>query len=132
MEIINKRKFTRVIIGQQVKLDFEGIDYDSCTIKDMSLTGMFIMGTINQKVGDECIVKFSQATTATNYYFKAKAKVVRITDDGIGIEYISMPFDSYSFLQTILLYKSANPVEIGSQIPEDCPFEITSELSRES
>lgn len=132
MEIQNKRKFTRVDIGQQVKLDFEGISYDTCKIKDMSLTGMFVVGTINQKIGDECTIKFSQATTETNYYFKARAKIVRMTDDGIGIEYISMPFDSYSFLQTILLYESDNPLEIGSQIPEDCPFKITSDPSRES
>lgn len=40
-----------------------------------------------------------------------------------------MPLDSYMLLQTILRYEAVDPLEIGLQIPDDCPFEITVELA---
>ena len=131
MELYTKRKFIRVDLIQQARLDFGGISYEPCRIKDISLTGMFIFGTFNQKEGDECIVRYSQTCTASHFYFKAKAKLVRVADDGIAIEFKSMPFDSYMLLQTTLLYEAVNPLEIGLQLPENCPFEITIAVSKD-
>lgn len=125
------RKFTRIEMVQQARLDFEGISYDPCRIKDISLTGMFVYCAIDQSAGAECTVRYSQTCLNSHFYFKAKAQVVRKTDEGVAIEFTSMPMDSYMLLQTTLLYEAIDPLEIGLELPESCPFEITIDISRE-
>jgi hypothetical protein len=131
MEIYTKRKYLRVDITQQAMLDFGGTVYDPCRIKNISLTGMYIYGAFRQERGDECTIRYSQTCTASHFYFRARARVVRVARDGLAIEFVSMPFDSYMLLQTTLLYESVDPLEISLQLPENCPFEITIEVSRD-
>ena len=126
-----QRRFIRVEFVQLARLDFQDTRYDPCRIKDINLTGMFVFGTFNQQVGDECIIRYSQTCTSSHFYFKARARVVRAMSDGVALEFKSMPLDSYMLLQTTLLYEAVNPLAIGLELPEDCPFEITTDLSRE-
>lgn len=130
MNVYSKRKFIRVDFVQQARLDFQDIGYDPCRIKNISLTGMFVYGSFKQQVGEECIIRYSQTCTSSHFYFKATAKVARIMSDGIAIEFTSMPLDSYMLLQTTLLYEAVDPLAIGLELPENCPFEITIEISR--
>ena len=127
-----QRRFIRVEIIQEARLAFDDVRYDSCRIKDINLTGIFVFGTFNQQTGDECIIRYSQTCSASHFYFKAKARVVRAMNDGVALEFISMPLDSYMLLQTTLLYEAVNPLAIGLELPTDCPFEITDDMSRES
>jgi len=131
MNIYTKRQFIRVEISQQAILEFADKKYNPCRLKDLSLTGMVLFGKFQQQAGDECIVRFSQKSTSSCFYFKACARVVRTTEDGLAIEFVSMPLDSYMLLQTTLLYTAVDPLEIGLQLPENCPFEITIEVSKE-
>ena len=116
-----KRKFSRVDMIQRARLDFEHRMYDPCHIKNLSLSGMFIFGRCILKKGDECTISFNRTCSATHIYFKAKAKVVRTTGEGIAIEFISMSFDSYMSLQTTLLWEADDPLAICLEIPEECP-----------
>ena len=129
MNTPDKRRFSRIDIAQQASIKFPGMIYEDCTIRDLSLTGMFVVGVFTQKSGDKCIIKFSQTSATSHFYFKAAAKMVRRTNEGIGIEFTSMPMYSYMLLETTLLYESKDPVSIGLQLPENCPFEIIDELS---
>jgi hypothetical protein len=36
-----------------------------------------------------------------------------------------MSFDSYMFLQVTLLYEAEEPLSIGFELPDNCPFEIS-------
>lgn len=130
MNIYTKRRFIRIDVIQQARLDFENAEYKSCQIKNLSLTGMYVTGEFQQQVDDECIIRYSQTCSSSHFYFKAKARVVRADDKGVAVEFISMPLDSYMLLQTTLLYESVDPLEIGLQLPDDCPFEITIEVSK--
>lgn len=132
MKTYAKRKFIRVKILRQARLEFGGTGYDPCRIRDLSLSGMFVFGRFDQEVGDECTIRYSQTSAASHFHFQAKARVARSGRDGIAIEFISMPFDSYMLLQTTLLYEADDPLAICLQIPEVCPFEITLALSKKS
>ena len=44
-----KRKFSRIHFDRHVKLDFSADSFDACQIKDLSLTGMFVMGAFQTK-----------------------------------------------------------------------------------
>lgn len=123
-----KRKYNRVKIVQEAWLYFKGSNYGPCRIRDINLTGLFVYGPFHQRTGDECILGYSEERTASNCYFKAKARVVRTKIDGIALEFKSMPLDSYILLQSTLLYEAADPLTIVYDLPADCPFIITDEL----
>lgn len=132
MEARMQRKFIRVKSNQQVRLDFGGVQYHPCRIKDMSLTGMFIFGTFDQNAGDECIIRYSETYSSSHFYFEARGCVARTTDDGLAVEFMSMHLDSYVLLQTILIYESDDPFMVGLELPEDCPYEIILPESKKS
>ena len=129
MSTVDKRRFSRIDLAQEASIKFQGQNYDHCLIRDLSLTGMFVLGNFSQHVGEKCLIKYSQTTATSHFYFKAAAMVVRSDAEGIGIEFTSMPLNSYMLLETTLLYESQDPVSIGLQLPESCPFKIIEELS---
>ena len=90
---------------------------------------MFVFGTFSQQEGNKCLIKYSQTSSTSHFYFKAAARVVRKNEEGIGIIFTSMPPNSYMLLETTLLYESKDPLSIGLQLPDNCPFEIIEELS---
>ena len=85
---------------------------------------MFVFGFFEQKVGDTCIVNLCQTGASTKLAMHATATVVWTNDYGLAIQFKSMAFDSYMFLQTTLLYEAKDPMFIGLELPADCPFEI--------
>ncbi len=120
-----KRKFDRISFDRHVKLDFHSESYDICRIKNISLTGMFIKGTFQQKVGEHCLVTIFQKGISSDLIFKAIGNVVWLNDKGIAINFFSMSFDSYMFLQVTLLYEAKEPLSIVLELPEECPFGIS-------
>ena len=50
--------------------------------------------------------------------------MVWTNDEGIAIEFTSMTFDSYMFLQVALLSEVEDPLPLVIELPEECPFEI--------
>ena len=120
-----KRKFSRIHFDRHVKLDFSVGSFDDCRIKDLSLTGMFAIGIFKQNVGENCIVNLFQKGISSNLNLQASAKVARRNDEGIAIEFTSMSFDSYMFLQVTLLYEAEEPLSLGLELPDNCPFEIS-------
>ncbi len=55
---------------------------------------------------------------------RAMARVVRKDKDGVAIEFTSMMYDSYMFLQIILLYEAEDPLAISLEYTDNCPFEL--------
>jgi len=123
----NKRNFTRIKFERQVNLDFQDESFDSCMIKDLNLTGMFVFGTFTQQVNTTCLIILDQKGESSDLTLSATAKVVRTTEEGIAIEFKSMTFESYMFLQATLLYEAGDPISIGLEFPENCPFEVIEE-----
>lgn len=126
---MRKRKYIRIEMLQHATVEFQGMDYTSCSVNNLSLTGMFLCGSFYQKAGDECIVRYTRIYNNSAFSFHLKARVVRKTREGIGLEFLSMAADNYMQLQTSLLYEAVDPLAIGLELPDDCPFDITGELS---
>ena len=119
-----KRKFSRINFERSVNLDFFTHEYNGCQIKDLSLTGMYITGTFPQQIGELCDVILVQQGISSHLELKASARVVRVDNEGIAIEFTSMTLESNMFLQVTLLYEAHDPLAIGLEFPEDFPFEI--------
>lgn len=126
-----KRKFSRIDYSQEASIKFPDSDYEECLIRDVNLTGMFVLGTFGRQIGDKCIIKYTHTSATSHFSFKAAAKIVRAARDGIGILFTSMPLYSYMFLETTLLYETKEPLTLGHQLPDTQPFVIIDELSDE-
>ena len=53
--------------------------------------------------------------------------VVRVNDDGIALEFISMGHESFLFLQTTLLYEAEDPMRLGAEFVQSITFELESD-----
>lgn len=123
-----RRKYIRIHFNRHVNLEFISDSYDRCLIKNLSLSGMFIIGNFQQQVGTYCLVNLIQKGISTDLSLRASAKVVRKDDEGVAIEFTSMPFESYLILQITLLSENENNLIIEKLLPDDCPFEVTDQL----
>jgi len=124
-----QRTFTRIHFDHKVSLEFISDSYDSCQIKNLSLTGMFATGAFQKHEGKHCLVNLVQTGIPTDLCLQASAKVIRKSDEGLAIKFTSMPFDSYMLLQAILLSEGEYYLAARHHLSdENCPFEITDQL----
>jgi len=119
-----RRKFTRIHFDRLVNFVFTDNSYDHCRIQNLSISGMFAIGTFQQQIGENCHIDLVQKGISTNLTLRTSAKVVWTNDEGIAIEFTSMTFDSYMFLQVALLSEVEDPLPLVIELPEKCPFEI--------
>ena len=113
----NPRKFTRIRLDQQVKLDFIDDSYYS-KVQNLSMAGMFIVGDFQEHEGKYCLVDLYQTEISTDLSLRASARVVRKDAKGLAIEFVSMPSDSYKFLQSRLPRSEDYPFKITDDSPE--------------
>lgn len=125
IELKNRRKFSRIRFDRHVNLEFISDRYDHCPMKDLSLTGMFVKGNLQKQLGNYCLFTLDKTETSNNLKFQALAKVVRKDDEGVAIEFTSMPHDSYMFLQLTLLNESEDPSGAEQLLPDSCPYGVT-------
>lgn len=124
MSVVKKRQFSRIRFDREVLLKFYEREYAPCRLKDLSLTGMYVFGSFNQQGGDICQAHLFQKGVSTLLEINASAKVIWLNDEGLAIQFTSMAYDSYMYLQTTLLYEAGNPLLLGLELPESCPFEL--------
>ncbi|GAB4343046.1 MAG: hypothetical protein Kow0089_18550 [Desulfobulbaceae bacterium] len=125
MEARTRRQFTRVRFFRRATLHFQSRTYSPCSVRDLSLGGMYLFGNFVEEEGAYCRLVFMQSGPGTEILIKATARIVRTDKNGAAIKFVSMPFDSYMYLQTTLLYEAEDPLALGMEFPDDCPFEIT-------
>ncbi len=109
---------------RDVRLNFEGKEYKQHTINDLSLGGLYVKGKFDQQAGDTCTIELSKPEADAGVELRACCSVVRVTDDGIALEFISMEQESFLFLQTILLYEADDPMLLGTEFIKNVSFEL--------
>ncbi|MCI5209557.1 MAG: hypothetical protein D3910_12385 [Candidatus Electrothrix sp. ATG2] len=120
MKNINNRRFSRVGILWAVHLEFHVNEYKSF-VNNVSLSGLFIEGDFDQVIGDLCIMNLKQSALYKRNVIRAVGIVSRVTVKGIGLEFLSMKLDSFSFLQSTLLRKAVQPAEVSREfLMNDC------------
>ena len=126
-----KRVYKRIHFERQVQIDFFTEMYNQCQIKNISLGGMFVVGTFTHNVDDQCYVRLIQKGKNVYLTLEALAKVVRQEDEGIALHFTSMSFESLLSLEMILLYQAREgSADNELKLPENLPFEINEETSR--
>ncbi len=124
MENSNGRLFTRVEFKRTVQLEFEGKIYENCQINDLSLGGMFVLGSFDQEAGATCDIKLIQEGPGSVIDLEVAGRVARVDSKGVALTFLSMKFDSYLFLQTTLLYEADDPAVLGNEFLRDFFFNL--------
>jgi len=102
-----------------VHLLFSNQIYEHCTTRDLSLKGLWVYGCQGQKAGDFCDIEISEKEVPINRVIRIKGKVVRVDNEGIGILFIDMNLNSYTDLQTLLIYRSSDPFEVAEEFLDE-------------
>ena len=123
----NRRRFHRINFGGHVKLDFMRDQQDDYQIKNLNLTGMFVIGEFTQLQTENCFINISHNRKSERIHLEASVKVVWSNTEGIGLKFTSMTIDSYMSLHATLINEAEFPLVVLSEFPEICPFEITSD-----
>ena len=104
-----KRRTTRVKFHTSVDLKFADTTYEQCEILDLSVKGVFVLGITDRRQDQECEVTLQLSGASSELKLEMKAKVVRVTEDGIGLYFHEVDLDSFSHLKYIVYYNSENP-----------------------
>lgn len=104
-----KRRTTRVKFHTSVDLKFADTIYEQCEILDLSVKGVFVLGITDRRQDQECEVTLQLSGASSELKLEMKAKVVRVTEDGIGLYFHEVDLDSFSHLKYIVYYNSENP-----------------------
>ena len=125
-----QREFPRIHFDRQVKLNFIHDKYYP-KVNNLSLTGMFIKGGFRKHESKYCLIDLYQTEKSVdlNLSLRVSGKVVRQDDKGIAIEFISMSFASYMFLQSTLVNDSEETLAIRQKLSGSYPFKISDDLS---
>ena len=123
----NRRKFHRINFDGQVSLDFIDEIYDRCQIKNLSLTGMFVIGNFQQQQAENCSVNILHKTKSKKTKLRASAKVVWGDDEGIAFKFTSMTFENYMLLVSTLINNAEQPAIILREFPKSCPYKIAND-----
>ncbi|MCI5133042.1 MAG: PilZ domain-containing protein [Candidatus Electrothrix sp. EH2] len=121
------RQYTRVNFQRDVHLYFEEKEYIHHSVNNLSLGGMYVKGRFEQQKGDMCIVELSDPEKQFGVELRARCTVVRVSDEGIALEFTSMPHESFLFLQTALLYEAEDPMQLGAEFVKAISFVLESD-----
>ena len=123
----NQRKFQRVAYYEQAHVIIGDHLYESCQIRNLSLSGMFVAGNFNNKISDNIQISFVRNKKNQKIFLKVLGEITWVNNEGIGIKFHSMNFDCYLTLVEELIINAENPVDVLKEIPGMSPFEITSD-----
>ncbi len=117
----DKRSYARVLFNRKARLILHGQTYEEQPVRNLSLIGMFIVGSFDAKVNDVCTVELRESGRHTCLTLSFTAKIVRVEKEGLGLEFENMQPDSYMFLQTMILYATQDPLSVAEEFLEDFP-----------
>ncbi len=96
-----QRKFPRVSLGLLIQIRASSIEeFTSFHCENISTGGMFLRTTQRRPLGTEVFFQFTVAGGGT--LIEGLGKVVRITDDGMGLEFVSLLEPSASIVTKLV------------------------------
>ena len=87
-------------------------------VRDMSLYGLYLFGETEAKLYDRCYLK---VTGLKNKQIELAMKIVRLDNEGVGMEYLDVPYKTCELLRTLMLYRAKNPIETAELFTDSCP-----------
>lgn len=98
-----------------VILKHDGQIVDTSKSANISLNGIFIEAKEILPLESDCLLELTLGDPKTGIKLVIKTKVVRISDDGMGLAFESMDIDTFGHLKNIVLYNADNPRTVVDQ-----------------
>ena len=117
----NRRRFSRVLFNRTARLYLGGRRYEYEKIRNLSIGGVFVEGHYKADPGEICELELHESGRHSSLILRFFARIVRITDNGVALEFIDMGQDAYMFLQTLVLYHSDDPYTIALEFLDGFP-----------
>jgi hypothetical protein len=128
MEHKNKRQFTRINIQWNAQIDFGSKRCYKRHVKDISLSGIYVKGHFDQHAGGICTIILNQSNVDSDLDIHAACSIIRVNDDGMALEFVSMKLNDFIHLQTALLYEADDPVILGTEFVNNIDLESENDL----
>ena len=108
----DRRENVRVAFQTTGALRFPDGEYTNCQTNDLSLKGVFFPGITDRNPGEKCDVTILLSGTSSELKITLVGKVVRKTEEGIGIHFEEIDIDSFFHLKNIVYYNTEHPDRI--------------------
>lgn len=90
MTDFDKRRAKRINVQVSVVIDGTERLFIPCKSRDLSLVGVFLMTGERLSIDTICDLTFYLGQTGTEYSVYTRARVTRVAEDGIGLEFINL------------------------------------------
>ena len=80
----NRRKYHRINFDRKVDLDFITTSHNGCQVKNLNLTGMFILGNFHHQKLKYCRIVLFHKEKSGNNCLRASGEIVWGNAEGIG------------------------------------------------
>ena len=106
----DQRRRTRVGFRAVANVQATGVRMTDQKTKDLSLKGVFLLGSHPLKQGDGCFVTiYLQGEGNDTPALHMEGKVARNTDEGTGIDFVSMDPETYLHLRNLIILNADDP-----------------------
>ncbi len=124
-----RRRRTRVVFTTEVELASGDLTVKSTRSRDVSMTGIFIYTDQHLEPGAACQITIRLLGASSDLRLTAEGRVVRVTDDGLAVEFTSLDLDSYVHLRNLIVYNAEDPDGILEEVSH--PFVDPEKLATE-
>lgn len=117
IESAEKREVTRATARVEVEIKLAGKTVTLEKTRDVSMKGIFCETDDALPLGSTCRVNVLVGGPETDPPISARAKVVRVENDGMGLEFVELVgIESYTRLRNLVLCNSEDPKTVESEI----------------
>lgn len=106
MEHQEKRKNRRVPFTAVVDLELNNQKFNQCASRDLSMKGIKVLGISEASINDYCKIALHLSGSTSDLTLRFDGQIVRTAEDSVGVRFLSIDFDSYHHLKSIMDYNA--------------------------
>lgn len=109
----DKRHHVRIPFVRNVKVAGRALTQGCFAAKNLSLGGIYLIGSVPVPVGDDCRIEFHATSRQASLIYPICGTVVYQDDKGFGVRFTGMEERCFMYLQTMMLYGSDDPITMA-------------------
>ncbi|WP_448873829.1 PilZ domain-containing protein [Desulfobulbus propionicus] len=114
----DKRRTSRVPFRRNVKISTRDAIQGRFTAQNLSLGGIFVKGPTDLPVGQDCRIELHETGRRFSTIYHVYGKIAHQDKNGVGIQFTNMEDYCFTYLQTMVLYASEDPIETAEHFME--------------
>ena len=112
-----RREFTRVQVAMEVRVSALGRNILSREMKNISMSGMFLVAAENFPTGTGCQLTILLGGRGSQERIDINGKVVRVTQEGMAFHFEEiLGVESYNHLRNLVLYNAPDAERLVREI----------------